>query len=109
METEFLTTETLYSDIRKKCFALREEGKIPKTLAFINQSAFCYNVDDSIFNNLIPSIDSRLAKGIDNLTRFEKQEISRFKQRLIDMLNAMNNESNCNMEQSDWVYRDKSN
>lgn len=92
--------EETYNAIRKRAFAMLLAGDIPQSVVFESGSAYCTNVTETIFETLIPQIDSLLLQ--EDPKPFTKAQMQRYKKTLYLLLDACTKEENKQVSIEEW-------
>ena len=95
-----MSENVLYSDLRAEAFEFLSKSDIPQTLIFAGGSAYCKDFYDTLYNKLIPNIDKLLNKP--DATAYEKRIMVNNKNRLSQILYALKDESNWNIDVKRW-------
>lgn len=93
--------EVTYNQLREKAFELKESNLIPKTLVFEEGSAFCYNVEDTLFNKYIPYLD-RMVSSKEEKNHYDKNQMTLTKKHIYNILKALEVDKYKNVSLSEW-------
>lgn len=91
----------LYSELKREFENIFSSGNYPNTLLFSNKSAYIHKFKDTVEKIMIARIDRNLAK-LDTMTPYEDAENRRTKKRLLDILEALKDRSNWNVDLERW-------
>ncbi len=89
----------LYSELKVEGLALLESGTLPSNVMFAGGSAFCRDVK-GLIEGIIKNIDNSL-KTVDP-SRYEKESMRREKDRLYQVIEAVKNPENCDVNVIEW-------
>lgn len=92
-------TNVLYSDLKKEAMELITSKKLPKTLLYHGGSAYCRNVENTL-SGLIRMVDVMVLKS--NKSDYEKKEAVRHKDKIQQILSALKNPENCDIDVNVW-------
>jgi hypothetical protein len=95
------SSSRLYSDLKTEALQLKLEGKIPKTVLFAGGSAFCRNVENTLFDGYISMIDKMLM--IPERTNYDNREMRRMKDRMEQIIEAIKDPAKCNINEKEWA------
>lgn len=90
----------LYSEIKEEFNKLFDSGEYPKTLTFSGKSAYVWDLKDVVINVMFKRIDNNLKSK--EMTPYQDSENRRTKKRLIDILEALKDKSNWDIDLEQW-------